>query len=128
MDLLPVSKRRSRWITGAKHMKARNGLLFPLMVLAAGSVTVFGCIGIAAITGYLPLAKASALPMGTPAFVESQEAMAPSLNKLEPHKTVVVANTGARTATDAPAVTDGGTVATTDQAKAGPIPKKLSPQ
>jgi hypothetical protein len=111
-----------------KHMKARNGFLFPLMVLAAGSVTVFGCIGIAAITGYLPLAKATALPMGTPAIVESLEALAPSLNKLEPHKTVVVANTGARTAGDVPVVTDGGAVATPDQAKPGPVPKKLSPQ
>jgi len=45
-------------------MRARNGWLFPLMVLAAGSVMVFGCIGIAAITGYLPLAKASRTPLG----------------------------------------------------------------
>ena len=115
-------------------MKARNGWLFPLMVLAAGSVTVFGCIGIAAITGYLPLAKASALPMGTPAIVESLEAMAPSLNKLDLHRTVVVANTGTRTASDAPVVVDapvvidGGSGATPDPAKPGPVPKKPSPQ
>ena len=45
-------------------MKHRNGLLFPLMVLAAGSVTAFGCIGIAAITGYLPLARGGMTPLG----------------------------------------------------------------
>ena len=38
-------------------MVTRNGWLFPLMLVAAGSVTVFGCIGIAAIMGYLPLAR-----------------------------------------------------------------------
>jgi hypothetical protein len=109
-------------------MKARNGWLFPVMVLAAGSVTVFGCIGIAAITGYLPLAKASALPVGTPAIVDTLEAMAPSLNKLDLHQTVVVANTGAHSASDAPVATDGGTAGTTDQAKPGSIRKKPSPQ
>jgi hypothetical protein len=36
-------------------MRMRHGWLFPLMVLAASSVTAFGCIGIAAIIGYLPL-------------------------------------------------------------------------
>jgi len=91
-------------------MKARNGWLFPLMVLAAGSVTVFGCIGIAAITGYLPLAKASALPMGTTAIVDTLEAMAPSLNKLDPHKTLAVANTGAHAATDAQVLRKQNTV------------------
>jgi len=109
-------------------MKARNGWLFPLMVLAAGSVTVFGCIGIAAITGYLPLAKASALPMGTTAIVDTLEAMAPSLNKLDPHKTVAVANTGAHAATDAPVATDGGEAVTAEQSKAGAVRKKPSPQ
>jgi hypothetical protein len=44
-------------------MKHRNGLLFPLMVLAAGSVSAFGCIGIAAITGYLPLARGGINPL-----------------------------------------------------------------
>jgi hypothetical protein len=45
-------------------MRHRNGLLFPLMVLAAGSVTAFGCVGIAAITGYLPLARAGVTQLG----------------------------------------------------------------
>jgi hypothetical protein len=45
-------------------MVTRNGWLFPLMVVAAGSVTVFGCIGIAAITGYLPLARGGMSPLG----------------------------------------------------------------
>jgi len=109
-------------------MKARNGWLFPLMVLAAGSVTVFGCIGIAAITGYLPLAKASALPMGTPAIVETLEAMAPSLNKLDSHKTVAVANTAPNAATDAPVAVDGAASAAAEQSKTGPVRKKPSPQ
>jgi hypothetical protein len=45
-------------------MKQRSGWLFPLMVLAAGSVTAFGCVGIAAITGYLPLSRATANALG----------------------------------------------------------------
>jgi len=109
-------------------MKARNGWLFPLMVLAAGSVTVFGCIGIAAITGYLPLAKASALPMGTTAIVDTLEAMAPSLNQLDPHKTLAVANTGAHAGTDAQVATDGGEPVTAEQSKAAAVRKKPSPQ
>jgi hypothetical protein len=43
--------------TWKSKMASRNGWLFPLMVFAAGSVTAFGAIGIAAITGYLPLAR-----------------------------------------------------------------------
>jgi len=42
---------------GNTEMVSRNGWLFPLMVVAAGSVTAFGAIGIAVITGYLPLAR-----------------------------------------------------------------------
>ena len=45
-------------------MRQRSGWLFPLMVLAAGSVTAFGCVGIAAITGYLPLSRATANALG----------------------------------------------------------------
>ena len=45
-------------------MGSRNGWLFPLMVLAAGSVTAFGCIGIAAITGHLSLVRGTANPLG----------------------------------------------------------------
>ena len=41
-------------------METRYGWLFPLMVLAAGAVTVFGCVGIAAIIGYLPLSPPAA--------------------------------------------------------------------
>jgi hypothetical protein len=44
------------------RMGTRHGWLFPLMVLAAGSVTVFGCIGIAAIIGILPLSPPAAPP------------------------------------------------------------------
>ena len=34
------------------------------MVLAAGSATAFGCIGIAAITGHLSLVRGTANPLG----------------------------------------------------------------
>jgi hypothetical protein len=49
---------------GIIRMRNRNGWLFPLMVVAAGSVTAFGCIGIAAITGHLPLTRAGLNPLG----------------------------------------------------------------
>jgi hypothetical protein len=45
-------------------MGPRNGWLFPLMVLAAGSVSAFGCIGIAAITGHLSLVRGTVNPLG----------------------------------------------------------------
>lgn len=45
-------------------MGPRNGWLFPLMLLAAGSVTAFGCIGIAAITGHLSLVRGTSNPLG----------------------------------------------------------------
>jgi hypothetical protein len=37
-------------------MQRRQGWLFPMMVVAAASMIAFGCIGIAGITGHLPLA------------------------------------------------------------------------
>ena len=61
-------------------MKQRSGWLFPLMVLAAGSVTAFGCVGIAAITGYLPLSRATVNALGDYPRVPSsslEQAMAP---------------------------------------------------
>jgi hypothetical protein len=39
-------------------MERRQGWLFPLMVAAASTVTVFSCLGIAAIMGVLPLSSA----------------------------------------------------------------------
>jgi hypothetical protein len=47
-------------------MDTKQSWLFPLMVLAAGSVTVFGCIGIAAIIGYLPLTAPEVARPDTP--------------------------------------------------------------
>ena len=38
-------------------MERRQTWLFPLMVVAAGTVTVFGCLGIAVILGFLPRAR-----------------------------------------------------------------------
>jgi len=43
-------------------MERRNGWLFPLMVVAAGSVTALSSIGIAAILGYLPGLRGSLEP------------------------------------------------------------------
>ena len=105
-------------------MKARNGWLFPLMVLAAGSVTVFGCIGIAAITGYLPLAKASSLPMGLPAISDTLGVMAPSLMQLDRRPAVVVVNTTMHAGGEAASAADGASGAplkpTAVQKKPGP--------
>ena len=35
-----------------------------MMVVAAGSVIAFGCVGIAAITGYIPLSRTGPNPLG----------------------------------------------------------------
>jgi hypothetical protein len=45
-------------------MEMRHGWLFPMMVVAAGSVIAFGCVGIAAITGYIPLSRTGPNPLG----------------------------------------------------------------
>jgi len=101
-------------------MKARNGWLFPLMVLAAGSVTVFGCIGIAAITGYLPLAKVSATPFGEPAVARNTEAAALlRLPSSEPDHAMALASAPARA---------GDTHAADQPVKPAPARKKASPQ
>lgn len=98
-------------------MRARNGWLFPMMVLAAASVSVFGCIGIAAITGHLPLAKVSAMPMATTIATDSLEAMAPSLGKPQ----AIAVNSTARTVPDAQ-------VAVTADTKGVPLKKRPAPQ
>ena len=103
-----------------KDMRARNGWLFPLMVLAAGSVTVFGCIGIAAITGYLPLAKVTAIPFSVPSVGHGLEQKAPSLIKPESHPAVAAVNT--------PDSADGNAIAADRAGKADPTQKKSSPQ
>jgi hypothetical protein len=52
-------------------MERRQGWwLFPLMVVTAGTVTGFGCLGIAAILGFLPLAG-----VDTPANSASESPM-----------------------------------------------------
>jgi len=45
-------------------MGRRSSWLFPLMVVAAGSVTAFGCVGLAAITGHLALTRGGVNPLG----------------------------------------------------------------
>ena len=98
-------------------MKARNGWLFPLMVLAAGSVIVFGCIGIAAITGYLPLAKVSAMPFGEPVAARNVEPVAVSLST-QPDPSIAALATRA----------DRASPAGNKPAKPAPARKKPSPQ
>jgi hypothetical protein len=44
-------------------MQRRQGWLFPMMVVAAAAMIAFGCIGIAAITGRLPLAPPPSGPL-----------------------------------------------------------------
>jgi hypothetical protein len=52
-------------------MQPRHGWLFPVMVLAALSVIVFGVLGISAITGQVPLAP-PATYSPTPAVVSNE--------------------------------------------------------
>ena len=75
-------------------MKQRSGWLFPLMVLAAGSVTAFGCVGIAAITGYLPLSRPTANALGDYPRVPStslEQAAAPGTRVVQAEDPVVAA-------------------------------------
>jgi len=58
-------------------MGMKYGWLFPSMVVAASSVIAFGCIRIAAITGYLPLTTA-AKGDGARAVAEAPAAAAPA--------------------------------------------------
>jgi hypothetical protein len=44
-------------------MQRRQGWLFPMMVVAAAAMIAFGCIGIAGITGRLPLAPPATGPL-----------------------------------------------------------------
>ncbi len=57
-------------------MERRQGWLFPVMVAAAGTVMGFGCLGIAAILGFLPLSSAEtrgADAAGTPTYYDALE-------------------------------------------------------
>ena len=78
-------------------MKSRNGWLFPLMVFAAGSVTAFGAIGIAAITGYLPLSR-GVNPLGDyppgPPSIEQTAATRPQMGPTQPVAVVAVQERG----------------------------------
>jgi hypothetical protein len=44
-------------------MQRRQELLFPMMVATAASMIAFGCIGIAGITGHLPLTSPAEEPI-----------------------------------------------------------------
>jgi len=57
-------------------MESRSRLLIPLMIVAALSVVVFSGIGVAAITGHLPLARTGANPAGEFSFTVSKAATA----------------------------------------------------
>jgi hypothetical protein len=58
-------------------MERRQSWLFPLMVVAAGTVSVFGCLGIAAILGFLPLSRVDTPTAGssaeTPTYYDALE-------------------------------------------------------
>jgi hypothetical protein len=104
-------------------MRNRNGWLFPLMVVAAGSVTAFGCIGIAAITGHLALTRAGANPLGdylaAPASsieqtIEQTVAPQPQAGAAQP--VAVVAVEGRTEATKATAFQPGKPVGTRKRA------------
>jgi hypothetical protein len=85
-------------------MGPRNGWLFPLMVIAAGSVTAFGCIGIAAITGHLPLVRGGANPLGAhPAAPTAiiEQTVTPRADPGTPQPVAVVAVEGRSAATKA---------------------------
>src|SRR5690242_10808755 len=102
-------------VNGSRDMRARNGWLFPLMVVAAGSVTVFGCIGIAAITGYLPLARGTATSLSAPVGLEQRP---PRLSRSAPPSSTVLST-----------ARGGAQVAHTDPASHVPaVQKKSSPQ
>jgi len=71
-------------------MERRQGWLFPVMVVAAGTVTVFGCLGIAAILGFLPLSRedtpansAAGTPMYYDALEQSSERLVAQVDLVE---------------------------------------------
>ena len=57
-------------------MERRQGWLFPVMVVAASTVTGFGCLGIAAILGFMPLSNSAApgaSAASTPTYYDALE-------------------------------------------------------
>ena len=82
-------------------MAQRSGWLFPLMVVAAGSVTAFGCIGLAAITGHLPLTRGGMNPLGdypaAPAAIIEQTVTPQPQTNSQPVAVVVVDGPGEAT-------------------------------
>jgi len=90
-------------------MGPRNGWLFPLMVVAAGSVTAFGCIGIAAITGHLPLVRGGVSPLGYPAAPTTviEQTVTPRADPGTPQPVAVVAVEGRSATTKAIAFQPG---------------------
>lgn len=86
----------------------------------SGSVMVFGCIGIAAITGYLPLARITEIPFDVSPAAHGLEQKAPSLSKIDAHPAVAAVNT-----LRSP---DGNAIAADRAGKADPAQKKSSPQ
>ena len=85
-------------------MQRRHGWLFPMMIIAAGSITVFGCVGIAAIMGYIPLSRTGPNPLGDyalPTMMLSPESefVAPRLAQVDvPAEGTPAAHSGGRLA------------------------------
>jgi hypothetical protein len=67
-------------------MQPRHGWLFPVMVLAALAVMIFGVLGISAITGRLPPTQFASVPPGTfsltPAAVSNAGSVAAKVPQL----------------------------------------------
>jgi len=79
-------------------MGHRSSWLFPMMVVAAGSVMAFGCIGLAAITGHLALTRGGANPLGDyPMAPEAgiEQTVTPQAQPVAHPVAVVVVNNGA---------------------------------
>jgi hypothetical protein len=74
-------------------MERRQGWLFPLMVAAASTVTVFSCLGIAAIMGVLPLSLASDSQPARPTATSYYDALEQSSARLVAQVDMVEAQT-----------------------------------
>jgi len=83
-------------------MERRQAWLFPLMVAAAGTVTTFGCLGISAIVGFLPLSLTPETQADKPATPSYYDALEQSSARLVAQVDMVEAQT-AKAALAAPA-------------------------
>ena len=74
-------------------MERRQSWLFPVMVAAAGTVMGFGCLGIAAILGFMPLSNPQAPSTGTAGAPTYYDALEQSSERLVAQVDLVEAQT-----------------------------------